>query len=542
VTTASAVTKGFLFADLRDYSAFVESHGDQAAAKLLATYRQLVRSAIAAYDGAEIKTEGDSFYVVFPAASAAVEAGQAIVAEAAERSTAEAPIRVGVGIHAGETVATEEGLVGGAVNIAARVCAKAEAGEVLVTETVRALTRTYLPYRFVGLGSQSLKGIAGGIALYRVEAVPAGRLAHLRRRLAARRRQVTVLAGLLVVALVAAGGVYLVNRPPDCLILPTDTKNVVARIDPARDCVVQVIAVGRRPNSIVATDDAVWVANEGDWTVARIDLASHATTDWIGAPGAPISLTAHPDGQVDALAFDDRLWSGHRVVWIRDSGETFEVSYDLPEDVTGPGNQTWGQSPTAYSGLAAAGGWTWAVSGRGAVVRLIGQGSFGSVIEQADLSRVDVSNPGLVAAIGGTVWVADLNVPAIYRFEGIKTSPESIPLVGTRGTRALAATSTELWLLRQDGSLTRIDASVTGRNPVFGEDSLAKGQRTVALDVPATAIAVGPESLWLLDDVGRTVRSVDPASGHTVATVKVGGVPASAVFADGTLWVTIHAP
>ncbi len=143
--SGAAGTNGFLFCDLRGYTAFVEARGDQAAADLLATYRALVRAAIATHAGAEIKTEGDSVYVVFPAASAAVEAGLEIVAAAAEASTRDAPIRVGVGVHAGETVATTEGLVGGAVNIAARVCAKAQAGEVLVTDTVRALTRTYLP-------------------------------------------------------------------------------------------------------------------------------------------------------------------------------------------------------------------------------------------------------------------------------------------------------------------------------------------------------------------------------------------------------------
>jgi len=191
--TEPAGTKGFLFCDLRGYTAFIEHHGDQAAAELLATYRHLVRSAIAPHAGAEIRTEGDSVYVVFPAASSAVEAGLAIVAAATDESTKDAPIRVGVGIHAGETVATTEGLVGGAVNIAARVCAKAQAGEVLVTDTVRALTRTYLPYRYTSLGTQQLKGIAGGIPLYRVEAIPSSRRARLRRQLGARRGRVLVL-------------------------------------------------------------------------------------------------------------------------------------------------------------------------------------------------------------------------------------------------------------------------------------------------------------------------------------------------------------
>ncbi len=76
------LTRGFLFADLRDYTAFAETHGDRAAADLLDRYRSLVREVVAASAGAEIRTEGDSFYVVFPSASTAVAAGLAIVAHA----------------------------------------------------------------------------------------------------------------------------------------------------------------------------------------------------------------------------------------------------------------------------------------------------------------------------------------------------------------------------------------------------------------------------------------------------------------------------
>ena len=51
-------TVGFLFADLRGYTAFVERQGDAAAADLLHDYRQLVREVVAKFGGAEIKTEG----------------------------------------------------------------------------------------------------------------------------------------------------------------------------------------------------------------------------------------------------------------------------------------------------------------------------------------------------------------------------------------------------------------------------------------------------------------------------------------------------
>ena len=141
-------TRGFLFADLRDYSRFTERFGDDAAAKLLARYRAVVRDAIARFEGAEIRTEGDSFYVVFTSVGSAVRAGLAILddAGAADGPADAAPIRVGIGIHAGETVDTDEGIVSSAVNIAARVCSAAGPGQLLVTETVRGLTRAICPF------------------------------------------------------------------------------------------------------------------------------------------------------------------------------------------------------------------------------------------------------------------------------------------------------------------------------------------------------------------------------------------------------------
>lgn len=170
---AGSLTRGFLFADLRGYTDFADTHGDHAAAGLLERYRILVRSKVALSRGAEVKTEGDSFYVVFPSAGAAVRCGLAIIEAAAEARVDDAsrPIDVGIGVHAGETVETAEGFVGSVINIAARICAQAKAGELVVSDTVRSLTRTYLDVTFVPLGSRRLKGVDEPIPLYRV--VPA---------------------------------------------------------------------------------------------------------------------------------------------------------------------------------------------------------------------------------------------------------------------------------------------------------------------------------------------------------------------------------
>jgi class 3 adenylate cyclase len=239
MSVPSSRTNGFLFADLRDYTRYVESHGDRAAAALLEAYRSLVRAAVPEHGGAEIKTEGDSFYVVFPSASSAVQCGLAILTSAAEsRAAGGAPIEVGIGIHAGETVETPEGYVGSAVNVAARVCSEARAGELLVTDTVRALTRTFLPVQFVDRRSRRLKGIAEAMVLYRVEPVAEGAAIGPGRR-DARRLALgggiarTVRIGALLVGLLlggaAAGYLLLAAQRPEGRASPSGLTGITPR-------------------------------------------------------------------------------------------------------------------------------------------------------------------------------------------------------------------------------------------------------------------------------------------------------------------------
>ena len=166
----------FLFADLRGYTAFLERAGNAAGVALLDDYLAITRAAVARHHGAEIKTEGDGVYAVFPSASGAILCGLDIVRGAAEASAdrPERPIRVGVGINAGEAVQTADGFIGSAVNLAARVCATANPGEVLVTDTVRGIAQASIPVGFASRGRHRLKGVTDPVALFAVtgEGVP----------------------------------------------------------------------------------------------------------------------------------------------------------------------------------------------------------------------------------------------------------------------------------------------------------------------------------------------------------------------------------
>jgi class 3 adenylate cyclase len=230
-----AAYRGFLFADLRGYTAFVERYGDSAAADLLDAYRELVRAEVARHAGAEIRTEGDSFYVVFASARRAVACGLAIVAaaEQASRDHQDRPIRVGIGINAGETVQRGEGFVGTAVNLAARVCAQAREGEVLVTVAVRDALGATPDLRLVARGTRRLKGIARPVPLF---AVRRGERPPSRRRLFADGRRLAILPMALVLALVI-GAVWMatsgsVQQAADGSPDPVVTPSVSASLAP----------------------------------------------------------------------------------------------------------------------------------------------------------------------------------------------------------------------------------------------------------------------------------------------------------------------
>jgi class 3 adenylate cyclase len=170
LTASSAAYRGHLFSDLRGYTSFIERAGNAAGAELIEDYRRLVRNCVAEHGGAEVKTEGDSFYVVFPSASSAVMCGIAIVDAAADANEKkpDRPMEIGVGIHVGEVVETDQTFIGSAVNVAARVCAVAKPGEVLVTSTVRGVTQGSIPVTFKSRGKKRLKGIADPVELYAV--------------------------------------------------------------------------------------------------------------------------------------------------------------------------------------------------------------------------------------------------------------------------------------------------------------------------------------------------------------------------------------
>ena len=111
---------------------------------------------------------GDGVMAVFSAAREAIEGALGCRASAEGMGLA-----LHLGIHAGDVTREPDNVYGGAVNIASRICALCEPGEILVSATIRELARTSAGVMFEDRGEQTLKGIADAVRVYAVRKVGA---------------------------------------------------------------------------------------------------------------------------------------------------------------------------------------------------------------------------------------------------------------------------------------------------------------------------------------------------------------------------------
>jgi class 3 adenylate cyclase len=155
-------TVTFVFSDIEGSTSLLKQLGDGEYATLLATHRRLVRDTFAAYEGQEIDTQGDAFFYSFPrarqAVAAAIEVQRAHV-KASWPSGVE--VRVRLGLHTGEPAIGDEGYTGLDVVRAARIAAVGSGGQVLLSDTTRAIVAGDLPegVELRSLGEQRLKDI-----------------------------------------------------------------------------------------------------------------------------------------------------------------------------------------------------------------------------------------------------------------------------------------------------------------------------------------------------------------------------------------------
>ena len=167
--SATGALQTILFTDIEGSTNLTQRLGDAGARRVLRQHEQIVRGGLREHHGEEIKAMGDGFMASFGSAVSAVRCAIDIQRNLAEHNvTAEEPIRIRVGINAGEPIAEDDDLFGTAVIAASRIGGHAEGGEILVSDVVRQLVAGK-GFRFQDRGEIALRGFDDPVHVHAVE-------------------------------------------------------------------------------------------------------------------------------------------------------------------------------------------------------------------------------------------------------------------------------------------------------------------------------------------------------------------------------------
>jgi ABC-type transport system substrate-binding protein/class 3 adenylate cyclase/streptogramin lyase len=496
--------------------------------EVLSTHARLLRTAIEQFDGHEIDTQGDAFFVAFPrardAVAAAVSAQRSLAAESWPDGVS---VRVRMGIHTGEPLVGGERYVGMGVNRGARICAAGHGGQVLLSNTTRELVEDELPddVRVVDLGEHELKDLKRPERIFQleIEGLPSsfpplrtarasafegreGELARAaegiaRTRFGSRRVALAAAAGVVIVAAIVVPLLVLGGSSQTAV-----AANSVVALD-SSGSIAATVPVGARPVAITSGAGALWVANLDDQSVTRIDLSSREFVRNIPVGDAPTALAATK-----------------AAVWVTDdTGDVSKIDprYDRLTSTRSPSASSAIFGGTVRPMLAAFGS-IWVVNPDGYVSRLDPDSGRG-------MGSVGVGNgPSAIAAGAGSVWVTNSADGTVTRIDPTTLVPTSLP-VG-HGPSAVAVNAAGAWIANAgDNTLVRID---TGTNAVAGTTRVGNG--------PAAVLAT-PTALWVANGRDGTVMRLDPRSGKETKTIYLGGTPDALTSAAGHVWVAVAA-
>jgi ABC-type transport system substrate-binding protein len=279
-------------------------------------------------------------------------------------------------------------------------------------------------------------------------------------------------------------------------------ENTVALLDPGDGSVDVAFEVGRAPSAVVTGEGSVWVANQLDGTVTRIDREREAA--------ATIDVGPHPT----ALAFGEgSLWvvSGDDRTIAQVDPRTNRVAQRLPV----------GGQP---AGIAVRYGAVWVAE------------PAADVVARIDLARGTTrrfaagAGPIAVAAGAGGVWVAAEESGHLVRLDP-RSGVASAPIRVGNAPGSVAVGADAVWVAnRPDGTISRVD-SRTG---------VVNGTYKVATE--ATSLAVGDGAVWVADKPAGMVVRVDPTGGDIVERMRIRTSPTALALEDGAPWTAAVAP
>ena len=510
VSDVEAEIRTFLIADVRGYTSFTQERGDEAAGRLAATFAAIVRETVEAGSGRLLELRGDEALSVFASTRQAIRTAVALQERFVEHTLEEPdyPLRVGIGIDAGEAVPVEGGYRGGALNLAARLCGQAGPGQVLASRESTHLARRIDGLSYLEHGEIALKGLPEPVRVVRVvpeAGDPAARLPRAQGAEAVaggrKRWLVAAAVGSAVVVAAAVAAFTLLGGesglPSSAQEIP---ENGVGLLSADSGRVSTVVDVGDAPGGIAFANGAAWVTQPSKGTVTRISADSGGIVATVPVGLAPTGVAAGPGG-----------------VWVANSGSG-TVSRVNPESNTVVQTVRVGNGPVA---VAANERGVWVVAALDSkLVRL--DPASGHVVARIGVGR----EPTAVAVGGGSVWVANGGAATVSRVS--ITGNRVVETIGVgRGPSSLAAYRGAAWVTNSlDDTASRIDVGtgVVTSTTVGAEPS---------------AIVASEEAVWVANSGDSTLGKLDPRNGDELGSVMLTSSPAAlaldgAVLATGT--------
>ncbi|MFL5955402.1 MAG: ABC transporter substrate-binding protein [Gaiellaceae bacterium] len=503
VEIATSGLRTFLIADVRGYTRFTHERGDEAAAELAGAFASATRAVVARFDGDVIELRGDEALVVFESTRQALRAAvelQQVAARGSDVAPA-LPLGLGIGVDAGEAVPLEQGYRGAALNLAARLCAQAQPGEVLASESVVHLAGKVGGLEYRERGRLRLKGLAKPVRAYEVVAEGAPRVKRRRTRgtSSSRARRTRSVASATLVAAALATLVYVLGHSSSASALARIDASSAGAIDPGRNRIVAQVRVGAGPGRLTAGFGSLWVVNDFDSTISRIDPVSGTVSQTIPVGLAPTAIAA-----------------GGGFIWVASTGTR---SLDRIDPQLGRRVQRIpvGNGP---SGVAISPGAVWVTNRLDDTVTEIDLKT-GHVRRTLDAG----ASPSDIVYGLGALWIANESSSTVTRLDLSGGGLRQVA-VGN-GPEAIAVGDGSVWVANSlDGTVSRID-------PV--RDVVAA---TITVGPGPSSVLVSDGAIWVAGSYGGEVARIDPATNSIRQRVSVGSAPQSLAAIDGRVWLS----
>jgi class 3 adenylate cyclase len=163
-----AAFRTILFTDIVESTSLTQRLGDAAVMEMVRAHDEIVRGTLEGHRGSEVKHTGDGLMAAFPSVVSAIESAVEIQRRISDAEAAGGiPIRVRIGMAAGEPVTERNDLFGATVQLAARLCSRADPGGILVANAVHDLALGK-SFTFRSRGRLRLKGFDSPMPAFEV--------------------------------------------------------------------------------------------------------------------------------------------------------------------------------------------------------------------------------------------------------------------------------------------------------------------------------------------------------------------------------------